>query len=127
MKALVGAFNQEKALVGAFSVIVQLRLKHYNLSCYRGHGTLGGEQQVGLAAGQRHQQAVVLERDPPEAGAGHRGGLHREPEGGQYQVIIPLYLLSTHRRYFCLPPRTRSSLTPSFSIPCLRHFWYLEI
>ena len=26
MKALVGAFNQEKALVGAFSVIVQLRL-----------------------------------------------------------------------------------------------------
>ena len=25
MKALVGAFNQEKALVGAFSVIVQLR------------------------------------------------------------------------------------------------------
>ena len=24
MKALVGAFNQEKALVGAFSVIVQL-------------------------------------------------------------------------------------------------------
>ena len=26
MKALVGAFNQEKALVGAFSVIVQLHL-----------------------------------------------------------------------------------------------------
>ena len=25
VKALVGAFNQEKALVGAFSVIVQLR------------------------------------------------------------------------------------------------------
>ena len=25
MKAVVGAFNQEKALVGAFSVIVQLR------------------------------------------------------------------------------------------------------
>ena len=25
MKALVGAFNQEKALVGAFSAIVQLR------------------------------------------------------------------------------------------------------
>ena len=36
MKALVGAFNQEKALVGAFSVITNLRmqfgwnfLKHY--------------------------------------------------------------------------------------------------
>ena len=35
MKALVGAFNQEKALVGAFSVIVQLHrlidLRHYKL------------------------------------------------------------------------------------------------
>ena len=34
MKALVGAFNQEKALVGAFSVIVQLHrlidLQHYS-------------------------------------------------------------------------------------------------
>ena len=33
MKALVGAFNQEKALVGAFSVIIQLPrlidLRHY--------------------------------------------------------------------------------------------------
>ena len=32
MKALVGAFNQEKALVGAFSVIVQLvveAMEHY--------------------------------------------------------------------------------------------------
>ena len=32
MKALVGAFNQEKALVGAFSVIVQLvvePMEHY--------------------------------------------------------------------------------------------------
>ena len=33
MKALVGAFNQEKALVGAYSVIVQLHrlidLRHY--------------------------------------------------------------------------------------------------
>ena len=37
MKALVGAFNQEKALVGALSVIVQLHrlidLRHYSSSC----------------------------------------------------------------------------------------------
>ena len=36
MKALVGAFNQEKALVGAFSVImnlrVDLRVKLYSLA-----------------------------------------------------------------------------------------------
>ena len=38
MKVLVGAFNQEKALVGAFSVIVQLHrlidLRHYRHSTY---------------------------------------------------------------------------------------------
>ena len=32
MKALVGAFNQEKALVGAFSVIVMNRLQLYLLT-----------------------------------------------------------------------------------------------
>ena len=36
MKALVGAFNQEKALVGAFSVIVQLH-RLINLRHYSGH------------------------------------------------------------------------------------------
>ena len=36
MKALVGAFNQEKALVGAFSVIVQPvvePMEHYTVDC----------------------------------------------------------------------------------------------
>ena len=33
MKALVGAFNQEKALVGAFSVIVQLHRWMVSLQC----------------------------------------------------------------------------------------------
>ena len=40
MKALVGAFNQEKALVGAFSVIIQLHrlidLRHYSWKNGRG-------------------------------------------------------------------------------------------
>ena len=36
MKAVVAAFNQEKALVGAFSVIVQLhRLIVYSTNCFR--------------------------------------------------------------------------------------------
>ena len=41
MKALVGAFNQEKALVGAFSVIVQPvvePMEHYT-ALYRVQGT----------------------------------------------------------------------------------------
>ena len=41
MKAVVAAFNQEKALVGAFSVItnlrMELRLKLYQLPCQQQH------------------------------------------------------------------------------------------
>ena len=51
MKAVVGAFNQEKALVGAFSVIVQLhRLIVYTALvlnvCTTGVGTDQEEQRV---------------------------------------------------------------------------------
>ena len=42
MKALVGAFNQEKALVGAFSVIVQL----HPLSPAAGPARLANAAQV---------------------------------------------------------------------------------
>ena len=34
MKAVVAAFNQEKALVGAFSVITNLRMEHYEALCF---------------------------------------------------------------------------------------------
>ena len=52
MKALVGAFNQEKALVGAFSVIVQPvvePMEHYTILArivYTNQGW-GGSQQLG--------------------------------------------------------------------------------
>ena len=67
MKALVGAFNQEKALVGAFSVIVQLNrlidLRHYRgddggslaapprSPAHTGHSEDGGDG--GHSAGQQ--------------------------------------------------------------------------
>ena len=70
MKALVGAFNQEKALVGAFSVIVQPvvePMEHYTALCstapvpyYRGHAALG------LGAGGHRDLHP----------AGHQGGRH---------------------------------------------------
>ena len=44
VKAIVAAFNQEKALVGAFSVIVKLYrlidLRHYTGHCAITHGNL---------------------------------------------------------------------------------------
>ena len=43
MKAVVAAFNQEKALVGAFSVITNLRMELY--------------QDCGLVTRNRHQPA----------------------------------------------------------------------
>ena len=75
MKALVGAFNQEKALVGAFSVIVQpvvepmdrftalilaIRCSTAPVPRYRGHAALG------LGAGGHRDLHP----------AGHQGGRH---------------------------------------------------
>ena len=56
MKAVVAAFNQEKALVGAFSVITNLRMEFgWNfLKHYQGHGDEGaggGEHGDWAAAG----------------------------------------------------------------------------
>ena len=47
MKALIGAFNQEKALVGAFSVITNLRMDLFE-SLEAGGGD--GEKFMGLIA-----------------------------------------------------------------------------
>ena len=79
MKALVGAFNQEKALVGAFSVIVQsvvepmeyytalLQGEHPAGAGGRGRAGGQGEPRLHPAAGQRE-----LGRDPVPSQAGHR-------------------------------------------------------
>ena len=79
MKAVVAAFNQEKALVGAFSVIVQQvvePMEHYTALLQGEHpagaggrGRAGGQGEPRLhpAAGQRE-----LGRDPVPSQAGHR-------------------------------------------------------
>ena len=60
MKALVGAFNQEKALVGAFSVIVQPVVEpteHYTALPDGDAGGAGPVQRVREAEGRAEQQA----------------------------------------------------------------------
>ena len=80
MKALVGAFNQEKALVGAFSVIVQLQrlidLRHYKYCL--GDGVRAPVHAAGaglpLGAGpvlHPHQQAAVRRDVGAVQGQGH--------------------------------------------------------
>ena len=77
MKALVGAFNQEKALVGAFSVIVQPvvePMEHYtalilmlrSAAAARDGGAAGGSVQ------QVRHQGPRLDRD-----RGVQADLHR--------------------------------------------------
>ena len=73
MKALVGAFNEEKALVGAFSVITNLRMELFEALVPGGGG--GG---VAPAA------AVCA-----AAGAGRGAGPHTlRPPGPQAEVAV---------------------------------------
>ena len=68
MKALVGAFNQEKAPVGAFSVIVQLHrlidLRHYFTRLCSGCVSVGAEREEELPAGEVPQLAPRPQRVP---------------------------------------------------------------
>ena len=47
MKAVVAAFNQEKALVGAFSVITNLRMEIFEALVWRDSACLGWEMGGG--------------------------------------------------------------------------------
>ena len=49
MKALVGAFNQEKALVGAFSVITNLRMELFQALVVTLLAALGSEKSINKA------------------------------------------------------------------------------
>ena len=61
MKAVVAAFNQEKALVGAFSVITNLRMELFQaLSQVRGDlRGVGGDEREGEGDGGKHGRGVL--------------------------------------------------------------------
>ena len=66
MKAVVAAFNQEKALVGAFSVITNLRmqfgcnfLKHYYQARDVETGTLMAAKQISFCRNSEEEQERV--------------------------------------------------------------------
>ena len=76
MKALVGAFNQEKALVGAFSVIVQPAVEPME------HYTALHEPDEG------EQGEDVADRDP--------GGAGRHSHGGDVIITLSHSLSHSH-------------------------------
>ena len=87
-KGSVGAFNQEKALVGAFSVIVKtdesfaaLHTTQARADLEVEHGGYGGEEGGGGVGLQRGQQPGVehVERRQGGQGPGGRGGRQQQP------------------------------------------------
>ena len=82
MKALVGAFNQEKALVGAFSVIVQLHRLIVYSTCPPAAGPGLHRVRGGVGADE-----VVQPLGPGEAEEGEQPR-HRQL-GAEAQVLEP--------------------------------------
>ena len=84
MKALVGAFNQEKALVGAFSVITNLRMELFGALATTllitsptlppGGGLAAGRDGQVPAAGQQPRQLRGRERAECEGEGAPAGG-----------------------------------------------------
>ena len=65
MKAVVAAFNQEKALVGAFSVITNLRMELFEalIVTLHGRGDDDAVRQVALGLEPHHVRAVLDDLD----------------------------------------------------------------
>ena len=61
MKAVVAAFNQEKALVGAFSVISNLRMELFQALIYTGH--VAGVPAGGDVLRQQDGEGVAAVQD----------------------------------------------------------------
>ena len=84
MKAVVAAFNQEKALVGAFSVITDLRMEFGCNFLKLTHVSAGAVSQ--RAAGAHGGHGVPVPRQP----AGGKEGLPQQaghpPAEGQVRV-----------------------------------------
>ena len=85
MKAVVAAFNQEKALVGAFSVImnlgvaVDLRLKLYLAAPEE--PLVGDEGGVGRGAAAEHRRVALAQHRGLAAQTHGRRELHKHSEG----------------------------------------------
>ena len=103
MKAVVAALNQEKALVGAFSVITNLRMELFEALEYNIRSELlpdddgarpGGDQPLALAAARRGEAGQHWR--PLHAAAG-RPGPGPRPGGGP-----------ARRGEDCHQPRARS-------------------
>ena len=103
MKALVGAFNQEKALVGAFSVIVQPVVEpmdRFTALVQEEHGGAGAGAEPGHAGGE--QRGALLGPRQGAAGGGHRARPLQGVEGQTHAMRNTLSHLSCCKFNFLL-------------------------
>ena len=84
MKAVVATFNQEKALVGAFSVITKFRMELFEAltsTLLAGRGVAQHRQQADVIPVSRHAKVRTAQEDrgqaPPPARLLSVGILHR--------------------------------------------------
>ena len=82
MKAVVAAFNQEKALVGAFSVITNLRMELFEALAWGCQAGAAGQRRVGGGRGGRGHRGAGA---GPERGGGE--GEDPEEEETRSQVV----------------------------------------
>ena len=103
MKAIVGAFNQEKALVGAFSVIVKIGCGTdgalHSTSLYNSSGALCCGDQVGVSAGDRVVQQLGRAVPRPLQQLHHRGGVPLPHRGHQAVLHTPVLILNSQSIY----------------------------
>ena len=76
MKAVVAAFNQEKALVGAFSVITNLRMELFEALVTSNQTWRHGPHCALVQVRRPHDLDPVPHGDPRDERAERRGGLH---------------------------------------------------
>ena len=94
MKAVVAAFNQEKALVGAFSVIMNLRMELFEALQLTRHGDRPGEESPGEG-----RQQVVVDTGAARLLPHDRDGPGVAAEGLEFRAVNePSAMFSTRRR-----------------------------
>ena len=105
MKALVGAFNQEKALVGAFSVITNLRMELFQaLLLVHPAQPPGPGGDRGLVA---------------EAGGGRAQDQGEDDQGGQPHDRIPASALQEPQEFLQIcPPRCAEADKRKYGVRC---------
>ena len=114
MKAVVAAFNQEKALVGAFSAITNLRMELFealvSISCLGRSAWLLGGGMLGTEGRVSEQDGAALPNTASHPRLHHSPPPHSRPQPGHrdtaWRAPHPATIPPSPAILFCLLPST---------------------